>query len=114
MDGALNFIPKMEYQRLIRGYKEILETIYAPKQYYLRVKSFLKDYTVPLKKTKKISSSDLKAFLKSIWILGVLDKGKRYYWKLLIFSLLKYPEKFSVAVMLTIYGFHFRKVSEAV
>ncbi len=114
MDGALNFIPKMEYKRLIRGYKEILQTIYAPKQYYLRVKLFLQEYALPVKNTKKINLSDVKAFIKSLWILGVLDKGKRYYWKLLVFSLIKYPKKFSIAVMLAIYGFHFRKVSELV
>jgi len=114
MDGVINFIPKMDYQRLMRGYKEILQTVYAPKQYYLRVKSFLQEYTVPLKKAHKITWSDTKAFLKSLWILGVLDKGKRYYWRLLVFSLFKYPEKFSIAVTLAIYGFHFRKVSESV
>jgi len=44
MDCSLNFIPKMNYETLINGYKNILDTIYSPKQYYERVKIFLKEY----------------------------------------------------------------------
>ena len=40
MDCSLNFIPKMNYETLIDGYKNILNTIYSPKQYYERIKTF--------------------------------------------------------------------------
>ncbi len=43
-DCSINFIPKMNYETLINGYKHILYTIYSPKQYYERVKTFLKAY----------------------------------------------------------------------
>jgi len=114
VDGVINFIPKMNYQKLMSGYKEILQTIYSPGEYYLRVKSFLQDYKLPIKKTQSITFTGLKAFFKSLWILGIWEKGRWYYWKLLFYSLAKYPQKFSIAVTLAIYGFHFRKVSEAI
>jgi radical SAM superfamily enzyme YgiQ (UPF0313 family) len=68
-DISLNFIPKMNSATLINGYKHILSTIYSPKQYYERVKAFLKEYRPTIRKNK-IHSYELAAFLKSVWILG--------------------------------------------
>ena len=113
MDGSLNFIPKMDYNALVGGYKKVLETIYSHKEYYERVKLFLKEFNLPVKKSSKISLQDIKALIKSLWILGILEKGKRYYWKLFFLSLLKYPKKFPIAITLAIYGFHFRQVVKA-
>jgi hypothetical protein len=36
-----------------------------------------------------------------------------HYWKLLGWTLVKRPQALTVAVTLSIYGFHFRKVTEA-
>ena len=114
MDGSINFIPKMQYQKLIKGYKEILDTIYSQKEYYERIKTFLKEYKSPIGTPQKISFSDFRALLKTFWKLGILEKGKKYYWKLVLLSLFKYPEKFSVAMTLAVYGFHFRRVVRTV
>jgi radical SAM superfamily enzyme YgiQ (UPF0313 family) len=113
MDGAINFIPKMDYQKLIKGYKELLETIYSPKEYYKRIKTFLQEYSLPRKKLNRLKFCDIQAFAKSLWKLGLLEKGKQYYWKLILLSLFKYPKKFSIAVTMAIYGFHFRRIVES-
>ncbi|HDL18787.1 MAG TPA: DUF4070 domain-containing protein [Bacteroidetes bacterium] len=110
MDGSINFIPKMKYQTLIAGYKRVLETIYSPKEYYERVKTFLTEYQSTIKNPVRITFSEIKALFKSMWFLGVLEKGKQYYWKLFFLSLFKYPKKFPMAITLAIYGFHFRQV----
>ncbi len=110
LDGSVNFIPRMDYQKLIRGYKQILESIYAPKNYFERVKTFLQNYELPVCGVKKLNFSELRAFIRSIWKLGFFSSGRRYYWKLLFTSLFKYPEKFPLAVTFSIYGFHFRKI----
>ena len=110
MDGSINFIPKMNYQELMAGYKKVLETIYAQKEYYERVKLFIQEYTLPLKKADQLSLGNLRAFIKSIWIMGFRESGKRYYWKLFFYSLLHYPKKFGVAITMAVYGFHFRQV----
>ena len=114
MDGSINFIPKMNYQKLIKGYKEVLDTIYSQKVYYERVKLFLQEYKPTIKKPIKISFNDLKAFLKISWKLGIMEKGKLYYWKLFFLSIFKHPQKFSLSMTLAVYGFHFRRIVEMI
>ncbi|MFW6137212.1 MAG: B12-binding domain-containing radical SAM protein [Candidatus Aminicenantaceae bacterium] len=114
MDGSINFIPKMGYQKLVRGYKQLVETIYSQKKYYERMKTFLREYHMPSFKVSSLKLQDLSALLKSVWKLGFLEKGKRYYWKLLLYSLVNFPKKFPLAVKMAIYGFHFRRVARRI
>jgi radical SAM superfamily enzyme YgiQ (UPF0313 family) len=114
MDGSINFIPKMKYSDLISGYKKILDTIYSPKEYYARIKKFLNEYELPSWKSAKISLNEVKAFFRLVIILGIFQKGKRYFWRLFISSLIKYPAKFPIAMTFAVYGFHFRKIAETV
>lgn len=109
-DFSMNFIPKMDRGMLVRGYNRIVDTIYSPKRYYERVVVFLKEYK-PVNSTRPhVSFNHIMAFFKSIVRLGVLGKERRYYWKLIIWSLFKRRDIFPLAVTLSIYGFHFRKV----
>lgn len=110
MDGSMNFIPKMDYRKLIAGYKSVLHTIYSQKKYYERVKTFLSEYHLPSKGRTKVTVSDLKAFFKLTWELGFREKESRYYWRLILLSLFKYPKKFTLAITMAGYGFHFRRV----
>jgi radical SAM superfamily enzyme YgiQ (UPF0313 family) len=111
-DCSLNFIPKMNIETLITGYKDILKTIYSPKHYYRRVITFLKGYKPrPLKRKTSFEFSYFKAFLKSIWILGLRGKERLYYWRLISWTLVRHPRFFSTAISFAIYGFHFRKVA---
>lgn len=114
MDASINFIPKMDYSKLIRGYSRLLNTIYSQEEYYKRLKTFLKEYTVPHWTPKKLNLEQIKAFIRLLWLLGVIEKGKKYFWKLLFFSLSKYPRKFPIAMTLAVYGFHFRRVIRTV
>ena len=115
-DGSTNFIPKMGHETLTRGYKHVVDTIYAPKQYYERIRTFLREYK-PSNKGKgkfKISLVHLIAWIRSTWVLGVQEKGRIHYWKLVVWTLLKKPKTFHLSMALTIQGFHFRKVAEKV
>ena len=114
MDGLTNFIPKMNYKDLIAGYSRIIHTIYSPGEYYKRIKAFLKEYKVPEWKSSKLSLSEIKAFVKLLWLIGVLDKGKRHFWRTLIYSFFRYPKKFSLAMTLTVYGYHFRRIAATI
>ncbi|MFC2070495.1 B12-binding domain-containing radical SAM protein [Chloroflexota bacterium] len=112
-DININFIPKMNYETLINGYKHILDTIYAPRQYYERVWSFIKEYKPPkLDRVPNIQLYLFEGFFKSIWFLGIRGKGRRYYWKLILSTLFKYPRAFPLSISLSVFGFHFRKVAE--
>lgn len=114
MDASINFIPKMNYNALIRGYSNLLHTIYSQKEYFKRINEFLKEYRVPKWHTGKISLREIKAFLRLIWFLGIVEKGKKYFWKLLVISIFKYPKKFTTAMTLAVYGYHFRRVIRTV
>ena len=109
---ACNFIPRMSYQTLIDGYKQILKTIYSPAQYYERIATFLKEYNPYRNRRVNINFTHIGVLWKSFWILGVGAKGRRYYWRLMISTVLKRPRVFPMAMKLAIYGYHFRKVVE--
>ncbi len=112
-DFSINFIPKMKYETLVAGYKNVLDTIYSPRHYYERVVTLLKEYKP--RKTAGISQlrfNHVTGLLKSFWFLGVTNKGRRYFWRLMILTLLKRPRHFALSVNLAVSGFHFRKVAE--
>jgi len=112
-DFSINFVPKMKYETLVTGYKHVLDTIYSPRYYYERVVAFLKEYRP--RKTAGISQlrfSHITGFIKSLWFLGVWNRGRRYFWKLLISTLLKRPRHLPLSIVMSVSGFHFRKVAE--
>jgi len=112
-DCSINFIPKMNYETLISGYKHILDTIYAPKQYYERIRTLLKEYRpVQRPMVPMVRFYHITGFIRSVWILGIKEKGRRHYWRLFISTLLKRPRLFPLSISLSVYGFHFRKVIE--
>jgi radical SAM superfamily enzyme YgiQ (UPF0313 family) len=109
-DFTINFIPKMDYKILIKGYKRIISRIYSPKPYYERVKRFLSEYKPLQKKAFRFHFSHLGAFFKSILFLGIKDEDRTYYWKLFFWSLFRRPRLFPLAIAFAIHGFHFRKI----
>jgi len=110
-DFSINFIPQMDSEILIKGYKEILNTIYSPKFYYERVMRFLKDFEPKQKKVFHLNPNYVLALFKSIIRLGLIGEERIYYWKLFFWTLFRKPQLFSLAILFTIYGFHFKKVS---
>jgi radical SAM superfamily enzyme YgiQ (UPF0313 family) len=111
-DFATNFIPKMDYDLLINGYEKVLSTLYAPRHYYERVKTFLREYIPPRKKLFHFRLNYIVAFIKSIFLLGIIGKERFHYWRLLLWTMFTRPRLIPQAVTLSIYGFHFRKVFE--
>ena len=66
-DFSINFVPKMKYETLVNGYKQVLDTIYSPGHYYERVFTLLKEYKP--RKTAGISQlqlSHITGFIKSL------------------------------------------------
>ncbi len=112
-DFSINFIPQMNSEVLIDGYKKILDTIYSPKYYYERVMRFMKDFEPKKKKVFHLNPNYILALFKSIFKLGVIGEERIYYWKLFFWSLFRKPQLFSLAILFTIYGFHFRKISNS-
>ncbi|MCK5283287.1 MAG: DUF4070 domain-containing protein [Nanoarchaeota archaeon] len=110
--ACINFIPKMDKEKLIEGYKKILAKIYSPKNYYKRINTFIKHYKPTAK--GRISKNDISAFMKSVWKIGILSRARLLYWKLLIKTGLTKRKAFSTAIELAIYGQHFERVTKRI
>ena len=108
MDCTMNFVPKMDMQELLKGYQKVLDTIYSQKYYCQRIKTFLRNYNFSTKTKAELNYHDIAAVLKSVWHIGILDKDRLHYWKLIFWSLKK-PWRFPLAVRFSIFGYHFRK-----
>jgi radical SAM superfamily enzyme YgiQ (UPF0313 family) len=111
-DLSLNFIPRMNADALLEGYKKVVGTIYSPKEYYARALQFLRTYRPLHRRGARIRARHLVALSKSVVFLGVVGKERFYYWKLFFWSLFRRPVLFPMAITYAIYGFHFRKIFE--
>jgi radical SAM superfamily enzyme YgiQ (UPF0313 family) len=111
VDGTTNIIPAMNLDTLREGYKNIMNHIYSPGPYYRRVKTFLREYKAP-KVARKLDIQYILAFFRSVFRLGIIGKERFHYWKLVIWTLFRRPNLFPLAIELSIYGHHFRKVCE--
>ncbi len=111
-DFSINFVPKMNYETLINGYRNILDTIYSPRHYYERIRTFLKEYRPPKARVSHLQFHHIEGFIKATWFLGIKERGRRYYWRLLASTLLKHPRSFPLSISLSVFGFHFRKIAK--
>lgn len=110
-DRFLNYMPKMGVERLLNGYEHIVKSIYSTKNYYDRIRAFIKDYNPRCK--ARIKLEEVKALFKSFWVVGVCSKARFHFWRLLFSTLFKKTRSFPVAVELAILGLHFQKVMES-
>jgi radical SAM superfamily enzyme YgiQ (UPF0313 family) len=109
-DLSMNFIPKMNLNELLDGYKKIIQNIYSTKPYYKRLRQLLLNYNRLNNRWTKISFPLIKALFKSALIIGILNKGRSEYWKLIIWTLFHRPGSIVDAITYTVYGYHFQTV----
>ena len=109
-DSSMNFIPKMDQTELLEGYQSIIQHIYSTRPYYKRVRQLLLNYNRLSKTENKINFALIRAFLKSVFVIGFVDKGRREYWKLMFWTLFNRPKLMIDAITCTVYGYHFRTV----
>lgn len=109
-DFSMNFVPKMDYQELLEGYKSIIRNIYSIKPYYKRIRQFLSEYRIPDVRRHNLRFSHLSALIKSMFIIGFFNNGRGEYWKFMIWTLLNRPRLFGSAMTYVVYGYHFRIV----
>jgi len=111
VDGSTNIIPKMGLESLQEGYRKLLAQIYAPKFYYERVLTFLREYHPPEIRIH-LDSQYILALWRSIYQLGIRGVERVQYWRLFFWTLFHHPRLFPLAITLAIMGFHFRQVVE--
>ncbi len=110
-DGSTNIIPKMDIHELKQGYETILKTIYSAEGFYKRVKTFLSEYH-PKKAPVHLEFQEVLALFRTVWRLGILSPDRGYYWDLIFWTIVHEPAKLPLAITFTVYGYHFKRVSE--
>lgn len=114
-DCGLNFVPQMDLQRLIEGYKTILRSIYDPRAYYQRALASLERVArdrVPKSQHNSLSWNDVISLGRLTLSLGVQDKARREFWRYMRCVVRDYPQKFEDGVVLAAMGYHLRKLTE--
>jgi radical SAM superfamily enzyme YgiQ (UPF0313 family) len=111
VDGSTNIIPTMGLDNLIAGYHAIMRQIYSPRDYYQRVRLVLRELKVPVA-TSHTDWQRFFALFRACLRLGVLGKERFYYWRLMIWTVWRKPRQLKLAVTLSIYGHHYRKICE--
>ena len=111
VDGTTNIISMMGNELLHKGYKTVVNSLYTPKNYYARIRTFLREYKLPGVRAP-FNIKYVMAFLRSVLHLGILGKERFHYWGLIIWTLFTRPKKVPLALTFAIYGYHFRRVVE--
>jgi radical SAM superfamily enzyme YgiQ (UPF0313 family) len=111
-DCSINFVPKMSYEILAEGYRNILNTIYSPQPYYERVHAFYRQFKPRTKHASRMQLLSLIWLVKSLAIMGILENGRMHYWKLIVSTLVRYPRFLLPSVRFSIYRLHFHKLTQ--
>ncbi|HVS80918.1 MAG TPA: B12-binding domain-containing radical SAM protein [Pyrinomonadaceae bacterium] len=112
-DCTLNFIPKIESETLIAGYKTIMRTLYEPAEYYARALTSLKNtITTGMPRDRMMNLENLLAGVRVVFKLGLLDRSRRDFWRFLRRTSSEDRGLLAEAVALAAMGYHFRRITE--
>jgi radical SAM superfamily enzyme YgiQ (UPF0313 family) len=109
-DAVLNFKTKLNREFLQSGYRDLMKKLYEPRAYYQRIRTFLENHR-PRGPRLRLSPADVRAFLKSFWMLGIRERGRHFYWRFFWSTLLRRPGQLRYAIELAVMGYHFRRVA---
>ncbi|WP_028581782.1 B12-binding domain-containing radical SAM protein [Desulfogranum japonicum] len=111
VDGTTNIIPRMGLDTLLNGYQSIMKDIYSPANYYRRVRTLLRELKTPVA-TMPLNLQRCLSFFRAAMRLGLLGKERFHYWQLMFWTLFRRPGQLALAVTLSIYGHHYRRICE--
>ena len=108
--ALLNFVPRMDPETLLAGYRNVMASIYSPGEYFERARSLISRLG-PAPKARLVLS-DYVALCRSLVRQGIFARYRKAYWKFLGSTLLRARRHMGVAVTLAIMGHHFFKLTE--
>ena len=114
-DLETNIIPKMGYEKLIRGYKKVIRELYNTQSYYQRLFDFLDAIEInnnfkPDLNYLKVNYGYLLGIPKIFLKFGVFDKWRLHFWRLLFKCVIKKPQVFPLLIAHIASGYHFREI----
>ena len=112
---TFNFKTRLDPAFLVRGYQTIMRTIYGPREYYERVLESLGRTSgdVPFEPRLYSPLAGLKALMKILVKLGVIDRERKEFWRFFVQALIRHRSQFADSLRLAAVGYHFRKLSDA-
>jgi len=112
-DAGLNYVPRMDRDRLISGYRRVLSTIYKPKAYFHRCWTLIKQLPHPHRSAPvnfQLVTESVSAFFKSLRKQGLSSYGATYF-SYLLKVLFQKTEFFLQAMAFAILGHHFFRMT---
>lgn len=100
-----NFAPTMNEEALLRGYGELMEWLYSPKEYYRRCEAYLQRVG-SVSASRASTPGEVGALLRTIWHVGVRSPRRLRFWRLIIRALLRGRSKVRQAVVHAVQGEH--------
>jgi radical SAM superfamily enzyme YgiQ (UPF0313 family) len=110
-DGTTNIIPRMGLKQLQEGYRKLVQDLYSPRNYYRRLRTFLREYK-PRRGGPGIAGSQILVLFRSLYYLSMVGRERFRYPRLLLWTLATRPRALPIAFGLAVYGYHFRKCYE--
>ena len=112
---VLNFLPHIDRDVLIAGYKRVLSTLYDPtlQNYFERCWVLIQHLPATQYRVRRVESRDIKAFFRILWRQLPSRQGLAYA-RFLTRVLRRRPRMFPEAVRFAIEGYHFEKVTRQV
>lgn len=111
---TVNFVPKMDLERLVAGYQSIMRTIYKPGEYYQRALDSLKrtSHMVP-EATNYTVLGAVASFMRIALKLGVFDSERREFWRFFLKAFSKHRNRMAESLRLAAMGYHFRRLNDS-
>ncbi len=106
-----NVITRMDRETLRTNYRALLRTLYSPRNYYDRVKTFLAQYKEPREKAL-VTPDVVLAVIRCFFWLGLVREGRRDFWRIFFWTFFHKRESVKNFLGLAILGYHFRKVQD--
>ena len=115
VSATLNFVPQLDRDTLIAGYKRVLATLYDPtlSHYFARCWVLLQHLPLARYRVRRVERRDIVAFGKTLW-RQLLSRQGIAYTRFLLRVLRHRPRMFPEAVRFAIEGYHFEKVTRQV
>ena len=110
-DGSTNIVPKMGLEKLTAGYKQVVSTIYSPRYYYERVRTFLLEYQPSGMVRRSYSPRYIRALFRCMWTVGVKQRGRTDFWKGFAWTVRNRPRCFPMFITFAVQGYHFQMVA---
>lgn len=112
-DCSINFVPRMDRNRLVEGYKTVLRHIYSPREYYTRALDCLARFHADRIEPRTADlRHDLAAFSRLIFTLGVRDRSRREFWSYFYQLIRHHRRDVAHGLTLAAMGYHFRRITE--